>query len=242
LWTFSLRLKSDTFSTHTNFFACVHTQFGVTIQGIQCDNGLEFDNLNARTFFSSHGVHLRMSCPHTSNKNSKDERILRSINNAIRSMLIQACFPPRFGVAALGTTTYLLNTLPIKTLAFSTPHLALFGQPPSYEHLRVFGCACYPNLSATAPHKLSPRSTLCVFLGYSPHHKGYLCFNRQSNRIIISCHVSFDETSFPFFEDSSPTRATFDFLDDTTNPVIVPFGLPLVSIFFRYHSRVFIRS
>jgi hypothetical protein len=66
LWTFPLRLKSDTLSTLTTFFAYVRTQFGITIQGIQCDNGREFDNLRARTFFSSHGIHLRMSCPYTS--------------------------------------------------------------------------------------------------------------------------------------------------------------------------------
>ena len=39
LWTFPLRLKSDTFSTLSNFFAYVATQFGAAIQGIQCDNG-----------------------------------------------------------------------------------------------------------------------------------------------------------------------------------------------------------
>jgi hypothetical protein len=53
LWTFPMRLKSDTFSTLSNFFAYVHTQFGVPIQGLQSDNGHEFDNLNARSFFAS---------------------------------------------------------------------------------------------------------------------------------------------------------------------------------------------
>jgi hypothetical protein len=231
LWTFPLRLKSDTLSTLTNFFAYVRTLFGVTIQGIQCDNGREFDNLQARNFSSSHGVHLRMSCPYTSAQNGKVERVIRSINNIIRT-LIQSSVPPSFWAAALGTATYLLNIIPTKTLALSTPHFALFGHNPSYEHLRVFGCKCYPNLSAATPHKLSPRSTLCVFLGYSPHHKGYLCFDRQSNRTIISRHVVFDETSFPFSEDSNPpTPAAFDFLDDHSNPVTAPFGLSPVSSF-----------
>ncbi|KAG8088286.1 hypothetical protein GUJ93_ZPchr0010g9517 [Zizania palustris] len=38
---------------------CPPMRFGATIQGVQCDNGREFDNLNFRTFFSSNGVHLR---------------------------------------------------------------------------------------------------------------------------------------------------------------------------------------
>ena len=59
-------------------------------------------------------------------------------------------------------------------LQFSMPHLALPGTPPAYDHLRIFGYNCYPNMSATAPRKLAPRSVLCVFLGYSAHHKGYV--------------------------------------------------------------------
>ena len=52
-WTFPLRLKSDTFKTLSHFFAWVSTQFGSTIQAIQCDNGREFDNSSSPTAFSS---------------------------------------------------------------------------------------------------------------------------------------------------------------------------------------------
>ena len=162
LWTFPLKLKSNAFPTITQFFALVSTQFGTTIKAVQCDNGREFDNSSSRTFFLTHGVRLRMSCPYTSAQNSKAERIIRSINNVIRSLLFQASLPPSFWVEAMQTATYLINILPTKTLSSSTPHFALFGTAPSYDHLRVFGCTCYPNLSATAPHKLSPRSTLCL--------------------------------------------------------------------------------
>ena len=70
------------------------------------------------------------------------------------------------------TSTYLLNRLPSATCPTPTPHHALFGTPPWYDHLRIFGCACYPNITATAPHKLAPRSTLCVFLGYPRTTRG----------------------------------------------------------------------
>jgi hypothetical protein len=65
-WTFPLRQKADTFPTLSHFFAFVSTQFGRTIRSAQCDNGREFDNSSTRTFFLSHGVQLRMSCPYTS--------------------------------------------------------------------------------------------------------------------------------------------------------------------------------
>jgi hypothetical protein len=69
----------------------------------------------------------------------------------------------------------------------------------------VFSCACYPNTSATAPHKLSPRSTRCLFLGYSPNHKWYHCLDLVSHRILISRHVVFDEDMFPLAGSSPPT-------------------------------------
>jgi hypothetical protein len=72
----------------------------------------------------------------------------------------------------------------------------------------MFGCACYPNTSATAPHKLSHRSTRCLFLGYSLDHKGYRCLDLTSHCIIISCHVIFDEDVFPLLAPPHPPIST----------------------------------
>jgi hypothetical protein len=80
-------------------------------------------------------------------------------------------------------------------------------------------------MSTTAPHKLSPRSTPCIFLGYSDHHKGYRCLDLHSNKI-ISRHVVFDETSFPFAtHPASPSVEDFDFLLDANPLVPTPIGL-----------------
>jgi hypothetical protein len=134
--------------------------------------------------------------------------------------------PPSYWVEALSTATSLINILPTKTLDFGTPHLALLGTPPAYDHLWVFGCKCYPNLSATASNKLTPRSTLYAFLGYSAHQKGYRCLDMSSNQIIISKHVIFDETVFPFTERDDPsTPAILEFLD-ASDTVLAPIGSP----------------
>jgi hypothetical protein len=158
LWIFPLKQKSDTFTTLSNFFAYVATQFSYTIKAIQCANSREFDNLSTQTFLLSKGAQLRMSCPYTSPQNGKAKRIIHTINNVIRTLLIQASLPGRYWVEGLHTTMYLLNRLPMKTISVACPHVALFGSAPLYEHLRIFGCACYPNITATAAHKLAPRS------------------------------------------------------------------------------------
>jgi hypothetical protein len=65
-WTFPLKLKSDTFTTLSNFFAYVSNQFDRKVKAIQCDNGCEFDNSSTRIFLLSNGTQLWMSCPYTS--------------------------------------------------------------------------------------------------------------------------------------------------------------------------------
>jgi hypothetical protein len=94
---------------------------------------------------------------------------------------------------------------PIKGGEPPHPHFALYGTTPSYDHLRVFGYACYPNTSVSAPHKLSPRSTRCLFLGYAPDHKGYRYLDLTTHHVVIFRHVVFDEDVFPLAGSSPPT-------------------------------------
>nr|CAB3499537.1 unnamed protein product [Digitaria exilis] len=156
-WTFPLRAKSNAFPTLLHFFAWVSTQFGRTVKVVQCDNGREFDNhLSCLLSLSGHSAAHVLA-----------ERMIRTTNDVIRTLLIQASLPARFWAEALHTATYLLNRLPSTAISAPTPHHAPFGTPPCYDHLRVFGCACYPNTSATAPHKLAPRSTRCLDFPYS---------------------------------------------------------------------------
>jgi hypothetical protein len=116
-------------------------------------------------------VILRMSYPYNSPQNGKAECIIHTINNMLRSLFFQASIPAHYWVEGLRTATNLLNRLPTKAISTTSPYFSLHEVTPSYEQLHVFCCACYPNLSAKATHKLAPRSTRCVFLGYSTDHK-----------------------------------------------------------------------
>ena len=152
--------------------------------------------------------------------------MIRTTNDIMCSLLFQASVPPHFWAEALHTATYLLNRLPSKAISAPTPHFALFGTPPSYDHLRVFRCACYPNLSATTPHKLAPRSTRFVFLGYSPDHNRYRCYDLSSRRVIISRHVIFVESTLPFTTTTPTPDSDLTGLFDT-DPVAPPVELPV---------------
>jgi hypothetical protein len=131
-------------------------------------------------------------------------------------LLFQASLPTTYWAEALHTATHLLNCLPSKAVSHPTPYFALYGTTPTYDHLRMFGCACYPNTSATAPHKLSPRSTRCLFLGYSSDHKG------------IGVWTS-PPTASSSLVTSSSTRMCFPLLAPPHLPISTPSSSPIRS-------------
>jgi histone deacetylase 1/2 len=184
--------------TLLTFHAFVQAQFGRPILAFQTDNGREFDNTIFRSFLAAHGIVFRLTCPYTSQQNGRAERILRTLNDSVRTMLLHAALPLSFWPDALHTAIYLLNRRPCTPRSHATPFFLLFGSKPDYSHLRVFGCLCFPNTTSTAPHKLAPRSAPCDFLGYPDNIKGYRCYDPVTRWILTSWHVIFDELVFPF--------------------------------------------
>ena len=82
-----------------------------------------------------------------------------------------------------------------------SPFEHLYGTPPSYSSLRVFGYACFVLLQPHEHSKLEPQSRLCCFLGYGIEHKSYRCWDPISQRFRISAccnHLSPDSQLFSF--------------------------------------------
>lgn len=205
IWTFPVRQKSDVADVVRSFFSYVHTQFCLPILALQTDNSTEYDTIVMRSFLSAHGTVFRLTCPYTSPQNGKAERILRTINDCIRTLLIHSAAPLSLWAEALNTATYLINRRPCRTTGPVTPHQLLLGVPPRYDELHVFGCLCYPNLTATTAHKLFPRSLPCVFLGYPSDQRGYRCYDMSTGHVYTSRHVTFVEHAFPF-RDAANTK------------------------------------
>lgn len=80
--------------------------------------------------------------------------MIHIINNIMCSLLFHASVPARYWAKSLHTATYFLNRLTTKAACASTPLSALFGTTPSYDHLCVFGCACFPTFLLLLPISL----------------------------------------------------------------------------------------
>ena len=106
--------------------------------------------------------------------------------------------PLKFWDEAFIAATYLINRTPSKVINLETPLEKLFHEKPNYHALRIFGCACWPNLRPFNARKLEFRSKQCVFLGYINLHKGFKCLDLVVGHVYNSRDVVFDETVFPF--------------------------------------------
>lgn len=93
---------------------------------------------------------------------------------------------------------YLINHIPsILTTGFSL--FTLYGFPPKYTSLHVFGCTCFVLLHTHECTKLSTESHMCVFLSYGiDKKKVYRCFDPTTNQLFVSHHVTFLEM-IPFY-------------------------------------------
>ena len=103
------------------------------------------------------------------------ERKHRHIVETGLTILFHANLPLHLWVESFSTTVYLINRLPSPGLNNVTPYYHIHNRNPDYGGLRVFGCQCFPSLRHQNNLKFSKKTYPCIFLGYSPLHKGYRC-------------------------------------------------------------------
>ena len=76
--------------------------------------------------------------------------------------------------------------------------IPIFGKPPNYSTLRTIGCVCYVDHQPPECTKLTAQYAKCVFLGYSTHQKGFICYDPHLHRIRVSRNVIFQEDTYLF--------------------------------------------
>ena len=165
-----------------------------------------------------------MSCPHTPAQNGRAKCKHRHITETGLAMLFHSHMPTTYWLDAFCFAIYIINRLPTPLLKGISPFELLYDVSPNYAHFHPFGCQVYPYLHDYAPHKLSPRSIPCIFLGYSSMHKGFWCMDVSTSQIYFTCHAKFDEFYFPFSNTgliSSILHLGFSLFDEPSKLVIV---------------------
>ena len=186
----------------------VENYFSTTIETLYTDNGSGF--LALRSFLTTHGIAHLTTPPHTPEHNGYSEHRHRHIVETGLTLLHQASFPLTLWSYAFAMVVYLINRMPKVGLSLGSSFEKLFYKAPDPSKLRVFNCLCFPWLRPCSSHKLDPKSSPCVFLGYSLTQSVFLCFDTTLKKIFVSRHVKFMENVFPF---ASPLTSTTSVID-----------------------------
>jgi len=218
-WVFAIQSKSDVMPTFLKFQVMVERLLNSKIKSVQSDWGGEYRNLH--TYFQSIGITHHISCPHTHQQQGCVERKHRHLIDTTLALLTDSYLPQKFWDEACLTSCYLINRLPTPLLHNKSPFEKLFHSARDYNFLKVFSCACFPDLRLYNSHKFSPRSKEYVFLGYSTHHKGYKCLHIESGKMYISRDVIFHENSFPFAAVNSVTESPSP-IQNSVLPLLFP--------------------
>ena len=85
-----------------------------------------------------------------------------------------------------------MNWVQVKKGRNSTPFELWYGYSPNVKYFKVLGSKYYI-LKDTRIGKLDDKSEEGIFIGYSIRSKAYKCINTNTNKVVESANVKFDE-------------------------------------------------
>ncbi|KAG7578958.1 Reverse transcriptase RNA-dependent DNA polymerase [Arabidopsis thaliana x Arabidopsis arenosa] len=199
-WVTLLPSKDRVYDAFINFQNYVTNHFDAKIKILRTDNGGEYTSTKLKTHLEKCGILHQTSCPYNPQQNGVAERKNRHLMEVARAMLFEKHMPKRFWGDAVLTSCYLINRIPTRILNNQSPFQVLNNQSANIDHLKVFGSVCFVFVPGDLRNKLEPKSTKCVFIGYSTTQKGYKCYDPVMNRYYVSRDVKFMEDEAYFGE------------------------------------------
>ncbi|KAL1194230.1 Retrovirus-related Pol polyprotein from transposon RE1 [Cardamine amara subsp. amara] len=215
VWVYLLRNKTQVGETIRNFMTLIKRQFNKEVKVVRSDNGTEFTSLTKE--FRELGIIHQTSCVGTPQQNGRVERKHRHILNVARSLLFQSSLPIKFWGESVLTAAYLINRTPSRVLNGKTPFELIYGKPPAYDELKVFGCLAFAHKQRRDGDKFDARSRKCIFVGYPFGKKGWNLYDLDTKEMFVSRDVVFVENTFPFaseMRDKQYDFGDFGFLDE----------------------------
>lgn len=137
-------------------------------------------------FYASLGIIHQRICVETPQQNSVVDRKHRHLINVTRSLLFHAHLNKCFWSYDVCHATYLINRIYSPIIDNKTPYDLLFQQPPSFNHIKTFGCLVYAITLTRNKDKLDPRAHKCLFLGYPNGINRFLLFNLHTRYTFTS--------------------------------------------------------
>ncbi|KAE8689063.1 hypothetical protein F3Y22_tig00110944pilonHSYRG00016 [Hibiscus syriacus] len=187
-----------TFEAFKKIKASAEMEKNIKLKAFRIDRGGEFTSNEFKTYYELLGIKRYLTAPYSPQQNGVVERRNQTVVGMARSLL------KRMGVSG-----------------------EFWGEAPTVDHFRIFGCVGH--VKDVTPHlsKLTDRSKPMVFIGYDSNTKGYRMFDPKSKRVVVTRDVVFEEekkwewSKFPETKSAENTLTTHYFTiagtSDTTN-------------------------
>jgi hypothetical protein len=140
------------------------------------------------------GLEHQFPSLYTPPQNGVVERKNRTLCEMARTMLDKHSTPRRFWAEAVNTTCYVSNSIYLRVHKKETCYELMHGHTPKVSHFHVFGCKCFIPKKGKKLDKFEARSVNGIFFGYASHSRAYRVINLETNQIVETCEVTFDET------------------------------------------------
>jgi transposase InsO family protein len=193
-WVFLLESKNEVFEHFRSLALRLNNEHPNFLKAIRSDNGTEFRNTSFDEFCLEHGIDQQFSAPRISQQNGVVERKNRTLVEMARTMLDEHRTPRRFWADAISIACYISNQIFLRSILHLTPFELRFGRKPSVSHFMPFGCKCFV-LKRENLDKFESCSFDVILLGYTPHDRSYRVYIFETNTVVESCDMTFDETT-----------------------------------------------
>ncbi|GJY25509.1 integrase, catalytic region, zinc finger, CCHC-type containing protein [Tanacetum coccineum] len=97
---------------------------------------------------------------------------------------------------------------------------------PDLSFFYVFGALCYPTNDNDDLGKLDAKADIGIFIGYAPAKKAFRIYNKRTQKIIETIHVTFDELTAMAFEQFSSGPGLHSMTPATSSSGLVPNPIP----------------
>ena len=116
VWVYFLKHKDNVLEVFKKFLCSVENQSGWKLKCLSIDNGSEYISKAFQDFYDTKGIKQELTAPYNPSQNGLAERMNRTIQEKVRSMLSNAKLPNGFWAKAVATAVHLINRSPSKVL------------------------------------------------------------------------------------------------------------------------------
>ncbi|GJY38372.1 retrovirus-related pol polyprotein from transposon TNT 1-94 [Tanacetum coccineum] len=159
--------------------------------------------LTLREWYENVGITHQTSVARTPQQNGVVERQNQTLVEAARTMLIFSRASLFLWAEAINTACYTQNLSLIRHRYNKTPYELMQDKKPNISFFHVFGSLCYPTNDQDDLGKFDAKADIGIFVAYAPAKKAFRIYNRMTQIITETIHVTFDDLTSRAFEQFS---------------------------------------